>query len=62
MHADTVRADDYRIVDVARAREHLAARGEALKEADKIIRSVKAWLAASRSSKARASRSEQSLR
>lgn len=40
-HADTVRADDYLIVDVARAREHLAARGEALREADKIIHSVK---------------------
>ncbi|TAU66353.1 DUF433 domain-containing protein [Rhizobium ruizarguesonis] len=39
--ADTVRADDYLIVDVARAREHLAARGEALREADKIIHSVK---------------------
>ncbi|MGO7169626.1 DUF433 domain-containing protein [Rhizobium leguminosarum] len=40
-HADTVRADDYLIVDVARAREHLAARGEALREAGKIIHSVK---------------------
>ncbi|NKM22748.1 DUF433 domain-containing protein [Rhizobium laguerreae] len=40
-HADTVRADDYLIVDVARAREHLAARGEALREADKIIHIVK---------------------
>ncbi|MBY2924442.1 DUF433 domain-containing protein [Rhizobium leguminosarum] len=39
--ADTVRADDYLIVDVARAREHLAARGEALREADKIIHSIK---------------------
>ncbi|MBD8689527.1 MULTISPECIES: DUF433 domain-containing protein [unclassified Rhizobium] len=39
--ADTVRADDYLIVDVARAREHLTARGEALREADKIIHSVK---------------------
>lgn len=39
--ADTVRADDYLIVDVAKAREHLAARGEALREADKIIHSVK---------------------
>ncbi|CDN58507.1 Hypothetical protein RG1141_PB01590 (plasmid) [Neorhizobium galegae bv. officinalis bv. officinalis str. HAMBI 1141] len=39
--ADTVRADDYLIVDVARARERLAARGEALREADKIIHSVK---------------------
>ncbi|CDM60327.1 MULTISPECIES: hypothetical protein [Rhizobium] len=28
--ADTVRADDYLIVDVARAREHLAARGQDL--------------------------------
>ncbi|MBY3122550.1 MULTISPECIES: DUF433 domain-containing protein [Rhizobium] len=40
-HADTVRADDYLIVDVAKAREHLAARGEALREAGKIIHSVK---------------------
>ena len=39
--AATVRADDYLIVDVARAREQLAARGEALREADKIIHSVK---------------------
>ncbi|MCM5689727.1 DUF433 domain-containing protein [Sinorhizobium meliloti] len=39
--ADTVRADDYLIVDVARAREHLAARGEALREAGKIIHSIK---------------------
>lgn len=39
--ADTIRADDYLIVDVGRAREHLAARGEALREADKIIHSVK---------------------
>lgn len=39
--ADTIRADDYLIVDVAKAREHLAARGEALREADTIIHSVK---------------------
>lgn len=39
--ADTVRADDYLIVDVARAREHLAERSEALREADHIIHSVK---------------------
>jgi uncharacterized protein (DUF433 family) len=39
--ADTVRADDYLIVDVARAREDLAARSEALREADNIIHSVK---------------------
>ncbi|WP_087004050.1 DUF433 domain-containing protein [Rhizobium sullae] len=40
-NAATVRADDYLIVDVARAREQLAARSEALREADKIIHSVK---------------------
>ncbi len=39
--ADTVRADDYLIVDVARAREDLAARSEALREAGNIIHSVK---------------------
>lgn len=39
--ADTVRADDYLIVDVARAREQLAARGEALREAEQLIESVK---------------------
>ncbi|MBP1886565.1 DUF433 domain-containing protein [Sinorhizobium mexicanum] len=39
--ADTVRADDYLIVDVARAREQLAARAEALREAERMIRSVK---------------------
>lgn len=38
--ADTVRADDYLIVDVARAREQLAARAEALREAEKLIESV----------------------
>ncbi|HCD86003.1 MAG TPA: hypothetical protein DEQ45_19650 [Agrobacterium sp.] len=42
--ADTVRADDYLIVDVARAREQLAARAEALREAERIIRSVKGVL------------------
>jgi len=40
-NADTVRADDYLIVDVARAREQLAARAEALREAERIIGSVK---------------------
>nr|WP_202190063.1 DUF433 domain-containing protein [Ensifer sp. LCM 4579] len=39
--ADTVRADDYLIVDVARAREQLAARAEALREAERRIGSVK---------------------
>ncbi|MBW9115633.1 DUF433 domain-containing protein [Rhizobium cauense] len=39
--ADTVRADDYLIVDVARAREQLAARAEALNEAERVIESVK---------------------
>ncbi|MBY5454640.1 DUF433 domain-containing protein (plasmid) [Rhizobium sp. Z1P35] len=40
-NADTVRADDYLIVDVARAREQLAARAEALREAERMIQSVK---------------------
>lgn len=39
--ADTVRADDYLIVDVARAREQLAARAEALREAEQKIEAVK---------------------
>jgi len=39
--AETVRADDYLIVDVARAREQLAARADALREADSVIHSVK---------------------
>lgn len=39
--ADTVRADDYLIVDVARAREQLAARAEALREAGQMIETVK---------------------
>lgn len=39
--ADTVRADDYLIVDVARAREQLAARAEALREAERVIETVK---------------------
>ncbi|MCG5486322.1 MAG: DUF433 domain-containing protein [Sinorhizobium meliloti] len=38
---DTVRADDYLIVDVARAREQLAARAEALREAEQMALSVK---------------------
>lgn len=40
-HADTVRADDYLIVDVARAREQLATRAEALREAKAIVESSK---------------------
>lgn len=39
--ADTVRADDYLIVDVARARQQLAARAEALREAEQKIQTVK---------------------
>lgn len=39
--AETVRADDYLIVDVARAREQLATRSDALREAESIIHSVK---------------------
>ncbi|MBX5173544.1 DUF433 domain-containing protein [Rhizobium sp. NZLR1b] len=39
--AETVRADDYLIVDVARAREQLAARAEALREAEQKIQAVK---------------------
>lgn len=39
--ADTVRADDYLIVDVARAREQLAARADALREAEQKIHAVK---------------------
>ncbi|MEO9340848.1 DUF433 domain-containing protein [Mesorhizobium sp. SB112] len=39
--AETVRADDYLIVDVARAREQLAGRADALREAGAVIRSVK---------------------
>lgn len=39
--ADTVRADDYLIVDVARAREQLAARADALREAERVIETVK---------------------
>jgi len=39
--APTVRADDYLIVDVARAREQLSARADALREAETIIQSVK---------------------
>ncbi|MBB2714378.1 DUF433 domain-containing protein (plasmid) [Rhizobium sophoriradicis] len=39
-NADTVRADDYLIVDVARAREQLAARAEALREAKRMIERV----------------------
>jgi uncharacterized protein (DUF433 family) len=41
LDANTVRADDYLIVDVARAREQLAARAEALREAERVIESVK---------------------
>lgn len=39
--ADTVRADDYLIIDVARARQQLATRAEALREAEELIQSVK---------------------
>ena len=42
--ARTGRADDYLIVDVARAREQLAARAEALREAERVIGSVKGVL------------------
>ena len=38
--AETVRADEYLIVDVTRAREQLAARADALREAEAAIRSV----------------------
>jgi hypothetical protein len=43
--ADTVRADDFLIIDVARAREQLAARAEALREAEQMIESVKGVMA-----------------
>lgn len=43
--ADTVRADDFLIIDVARAREQLAARTEALREAEQMIQSVKGVMA-----------------
>lgn len=39
--ADTVRVDDYPIVNVARAREQLAARAEALREAEQKMQAVK---------------------
>ncbi|QXZ81436.1 DUF433 domain-containing protein [Rhizobium sp. L51/94] len=39
--ADTVRADDYLIVDVARARKQLAARAESLRQAEQVIQIVK---------------------
>lgn len=42
--ADTVRADDYLIVDVARARAQLAARAEALREAEQKIEAVKGFV------------------
>jgi uncharacterized protein (DUF433 family) len=35
--ADTVRADDYLIIDVARAREQLAVRADALSEAENLV-------------------------
>ena len=44
-HADTVRADDYLIVDVARAREQLATRAEALREAKAMVESSKGVMA-----------------
>ncbi|HBF28548.1 DUF433 domain-containing protein [Rhizobium sp.] len=43
--AETVRADDYLIVDVARARDQLAARARALQEAEQMIESVKGVMA-----------------
>lgn len=39
--ADTVRADDYLIVDVARARKQIAARAESLRQAEQVIQIVK---------------------
>lgn len=39
--AETVRADDYLIIDVARAREQLAARADALRESEQMIESRK---------------------
>lgn len=36
-NAETIRADDYLIIDVARAREQLAARAEALIEAEQMV-------------------------
>lgn len=42
--ADTVRADDYLIVDVARARKQLAARADALSEAESVIHRSKGVL------------------
>jgi uncharacterized protein (DUF433 family) len=39
--ADTIRADDYLIVDVAKAREQLAKRADTLREAEKLISSSK---------------------
>lgn len=43
--ADTVRADDFLIIDVARARKQLAARAEALREAEQMIHSLKGVMA-----------------
>jgi uncharacterized protein (DUF433 family) len=40
-NAETVRADDYLIVDVARAREQLTARARDLREAEQMIETVK---------------------
>lgn len=39
--ADTVRADDYLIIDVAKAREQLSARADALREAERLISSTR---------------------
>lgn len=39
--AETVRADDYLIVDVAKAREQLAARADSLREAENLISSTR---------------------
>lgn len=41
-NAETIRADDYLIIDVARAREQLAVRAEALREAEAKIESRRA--------------------
>jgi hypothetical protein len=58
--AETVRADDYLIVDVARARDQLAARADALREAEAAIHSVKGVAGGDAFSKAPAFRSVRS--
>lgn len=42
--ADTVRAGDYLIVDVARAREQLASRADAFREAEQLVQSVNGFV------------------